>query len=338
MKADRGRIAAATTRLDPAVKLILLHGYDESATRELADRMARQFAGPAESLAAAAVEKDPQALAAAATSVSMFGDRVLVRVDGADDDTLAAVDAVLAGPGGNPVIVTAAGLKKTSKLLARVESDPHGLAWQIPEARPGDIAGVVIEAGADFGAVPGRGAARALFDACGSDRAVLRRELEKLALYLDATPDAPKTFELADLAAVGADMGDAEMGELVAGIAGGDAAAADQQLARLTAQNVAAIVIVRAVTRRFFTLLDLRQAVDGGASPRSAVDGARPPVFWKEKDALTAELSKWRTPMIRAALARLLGVERAIKRSGSAGEVLASQALLGLASQAGGRR
>ncbi len=343
MKADRSRIVAATARLDPGVKLVLLHGYDPSATRDLADRMVRQFASGTDPLsvevvAAASLDKDPQALAAAATAISMFGDRTVIRVDGADEDTLAAVAAVLDGPGGNPVIMIAGGLKKTSKLLLRVEGDAAALAYQAPEARPGDVAGLVEEAGREIGAVPGRGAARALFDACGQDRAVLRRELEKLALYLDGTPAEPKTFELADLAAVGADLGDAELGDLVAGVAGGDAAAADLHLTRLTAQNVAAIMIVRAVQRRFFTLLDLRAAVDGGASPRSAVEGARPPVFWKEKDALTAELSKWRTPMLRAALARLLGVERAIKRSGSAGEVLASQALLGLATQASGRR
>ncbi len=344
MKADRSRIGAATTRLDPAVRLVLLHGYDDSATRELADRMARQFqdAGnplAVESFAASVLAKDPNALAAAAAAVSMFGDRTLVRVDGAEEDTLPAVTAVLDGPGdGNPVIVVAGALKKTSKLLARVEADPHGLAYGIPEARPGDVAGLVDEAGRDFGALPGRSAARALFDACGGDRAVLRRELEKLALYLDATPDKPLTFELTDLAAIGADVGDAELGALVAGVAGGDAAAADLQLNRLAAQNVAAIQIVRAVSRRFWTLLDLRAAVDGGASPQSAVEGARPPVFWKDKPALMAELARWRTPMVRSALARLLGVERAIKRSGSAGEVLATQALLGLAVQAAGRR
>ena len=338
MKADKSRAVAATTRLDDRIKLVLLHGYDESATRDLADRMARQFGGAVDSLAAALIDKDPQALVAAATSVSMFGDRAGVRVDGAGEDALAAVDAVLAGPGGNPVIVVAGGLKKTSKLLARVEGDAAGLAYQVPEARAGDIGGVVTDAGADYGVVPGRGAARALFEACGADRAVLRRECEKLALYLDATPAAPQSFELADLAAIGADLGDAELGDLVAAVAGGDAAAADRQLARLATQNVAAIVIVRAVARRFFTLLDLRAAVDGGASPASAIDSARPPIFWKEKIPLAAELPKWRTPMLRAALARLLGVERAIKQSGSAGEVLAAQALLGLATQARGKR
>ncbi len=343
MKATPARIAAAITKLEPAIKLVLLHGYDQSATRDLADRMIHQFASgtdplSVETIAAASLDKDPQALAAAATAISMFGDRTVIRVDGADEETLPAVAAVLDGPGGNSVIVIAGALKKTSKLLLRAEGDPAALAYQAPEARPGDVAGMVEEAGREVGAVPGRGAARALFDACGQDRAVLRRELEKVALYLDGTPAEPKVFELADLAAVGADLGDAELGDLVAGVAGGDAAAADLHLTRLTAQNVAAIMIVRSVQRRFFTLLDLRGAVDGGASPRSAVEGARPPVFWKDKDARTAELSKWRTPMLRAALARLLGVERAIKRSGGAGEVLAAQALLGLATQASGKR
>lgn len=341
MKADRARIAAATTRLDPAVKLVLLHGYDESATRDLASRMARQFGDAAnplavETITAASLDKDPQALAAAATAVSMFGDRTLVRVDGADEDTLTAVAAVLDGPGGNPVIVTAGGLKKTSKLLLRVEADPHALAYAIPEARPGDIGGLVDEAGQEFGITAGRGAARALFEAVGGDRAVLRSELEKLALYVDATPEAPRPFELADLAAVGADIGDAEMGDLVAAVAGGNAAAADLQIARLSAQNIPAITQLRAVTRRFWLLLDLRQAIDGGASPLSAAKAAR--VFWKEEEAVAAEAGKWRTPMVRAALARLLGTERAIKRSGSAGEVLSAQALLGLATQAAGRR
>ena len=344
MKADRASIVAASARLDAKIRLVLLHGADDSASRDLADRFARQFddAGNPLSLDVVAANEltgDPARLAAAAANVSMFGDRTLVRVDGADEDALAAIDGLLdAAPGGNPVVVVAGALKKGSKLLARVEGDPACLAHvsYAPQAR--DAAGAVEETAHEVGLMPGRGAARALFEACGGDRLVLRRELEKLALYLDATPAAPLSFELGDLAAVGADIGDAETGALVAGVAGGDAAAADLQLARLMGQGIPAITLLRAVTRRFWQLLDLRGAVDGGASPSSAVDAARPPVFWKDKAPLAAELGKWRTPAVRAALARLLAAERAIKRRGSAGDVLAAQLLLGLATQAGGRR
>ncbi len=344
MKADRGAIVAAAAKLDAKVRLVLLHGADDSASRDLADRFARQFddAGnplSVDTIAASELTKDPARLVAAAANVSMFGDRTLVRVDGADEEMLAAVAALLDGPpGGNPVVVVAGTLKKGSKLLARVEGDPGCLAHvsYAPAAR--DASAAVDEIAREVGLTPGRGAARALFEACGGDRLVLRRELEKLALYVDATPAAPVGFDLGDLAAIGADIGDAETGALVAGVAGGDAATADLHWARLSAQGIPAITLLRAVTRRFWQLLDLRGAVDGGASPSSAVEGARPPVFWKDKPTLAAELGKWRTPAVRAALARLLAAERAIKRSGSAGDVLAAQLLLGLATQASGRR
>ena len=343
MKVDRPAIVAAAAKLDPKIRLVLLYGADDSASRDLADRFARQFDDAGNPLSvdvipANELTKDPARLAAAASNVSMFGDRTLVRVDGADEDALAAVAALLDGAPGNPVVVVAGNLKKGSKLLARVETDPACLAHvsYAPQAR--DAAAAVEEVAREVGLTPARGAARALFEACGGDRLVLRRELEKLALYLDATVAAPLSFDLGDLAAIGADVGDAETGALVAGVAGGDAGVADLHLTRLTAQGLPAITLLRAVMRRFWLLLDLRAAVDGGASPSSAVDAARPPVFWKDKPALAAELAKWRTPAVRAALARLLAAERAIKRSGSAGDVLATQLLLGLATQASGRR
>ena len=341
MKADRARILTQAAKLDPGVRLVLLYGGDDSASRELADRFVRQFAGSddplaVETIAAADLVKDPARLAAAAAARSMFGDRTLVRVDGADNDTTDAVAAVLDGPAGNPVVVVAGDLKKGSKLVALAEAAAGALALASYPPQPKDAAVAVAEVAGDFHLNAGRGAARALFDACAGDRQLLRREVEKLGLYLDATAADAKTFELADLAAIGADFGDAELFEIGGAIAGGDPAAADAVLARLA--KLGGIALLRATIRRFWQLLDLRAAVDGGASPDAAVKGARPPVFFKEQAAVAAELKVWRTPMLRAALARLLAEERAIKRSGSAGDVLALQALLGLAQQGRARR
>jgi DNA polymerase III delta subunit len=60
-------------------------------------------------------------------------------------------------------------------------------------------------------------------------------------------------------------------------------------------------------------------------------------VFWKEKATVAAQVGRWRTPQIRAVLNRLLETERAIKRSGTAGDVLATQAMLGIATLAATR-
>ncbi len=342
MKVDRPAIVAAAAKLDPKIRLVLLYGADDSASRDLADRFARQFDDAGNPLSvdvipANELTKDPARLAAAAANVSMFGDRTLVRVDGADEDALAAVAALLDGaPGGNPVIVVAGNLKKGSKLLARVETDPACLAHVSypPQAR--DAAAAVEEIARDVGLTPARGAARALFEACGGDRLVLRRELEKLALYLDATPAAPLSFDLGDLAAIGADFNDADFLAIGGLVSNGNVAAVDVALTHFGSGT--GIAILRQVARRFWQLLDLRAAVDGGASPESIVKSARPPIHYTQYDATAAALVTWRTPMIRSALARLLATERAIKRSGGAGDVLATQLLLGLATQARGRR
>jgi DNA polymerase-3 subunit delta len=92
------------------------------------------------------------------------------------------------------------------------------------------------------------------------------------------------------------------------------------------------------VERRFGLLLTLSGVVDGGASPQTAVDGARPPIFWKEKDAIAAELGLWPTPMIVRALADLLAAERDIKTSGSLGDSVAHAAILLLARRGAARR
>ncbi len=340
MKADRGALAAAIRKLDPAIRLVLLHGADTSASADLARTLARQFADPNDPLGETVIDAksltaDPAALVAAASEVSMFGGTRLIRVDDAGDDALAAVSQVLDAPAtGNPVVVVAGALKKASKLLTRVEGSPNALAYAsyAPEAR--DIAATIAEMAAEVGVRPTRAAVALLAEATGGDRGVLRQEIVKLALYLDATPEATVPAEASDVAAIGADLGDADFAALVDGVAGGKPAIADRQLSGFAASGIPGITLLRTVSRRFWLLLDLRAAVDGGASASRAVDGARPPVFWKEKGAVTAQLGQWRTPAIRGVLARLLAAERAVKRSGSAGDVAVAQLLLGIATQA----
>jgi DNA polymerase-3 subunit delta len=339
MKADRGALAAAIRKLDPACRLFLFHGADTSASADLARTLARQFADPNDPLGETVIDgksltADPAALVAAASEISMFGGTRLIRVDDGGDDVLPAVAQVLdAAATGNPVVVVAGTLKKGSKLLARVEGASNAMAYAsyLPEAR--DIAATIAELAAEVGVRPTRAAAALLAEATGGDRGILRQEIGKLALYLDATPTATVAAEAGDIAAIGADLGDADFTALVDGVAGGKPEVADRQLRGFAASGVPGITLLRTVARRFWLLLDLRAAVDGGASASRAVDGARPPVFWKEKGAVTAQLGAWRTPAIRGVLARLLAAERAVKRSGSAGDVAVAQLLLGIAQQ-----
>lgn len=340
MKADRGAMTAAIRRLDPAIRLVLLHGGDTAASSDLARQLGRQFADAGDPIgdtviAAATLTSDPAALVAAASEVSMFGGTRLIRVDDAGDDVLAAVDLLLDAPAAsNPVVIVAGILKKGSRLLAKAEAAPTALAHISYPADAAGNAAVIAAIASEYGLRPTRGAAAALAGATGGDRGIVRQELIKLALYLDATPTAPVAADVGDLDAIGADLGEADFSALIDGVAGGRPDVADRQLTGFATSGIPGITLLRAVARRFWLLLGLRQIVDGGASAARAVEGARPPIFWKEKPAVTAQLAQWRTPAVRAVLARLLAAERAVKQSGSAGDIAVNQLLLGIATQA----
>jgi len=332
VRADKG---FAPERVGADIRLSLFHGADEAASADLAAKLVAHLGGEVTALAPATLKEDPGRLADEAAAVSMFGDRRVIRVDGAGEESVEAVSLLLgASAAGNPVVMTAGGLKKGSKLLALVEDS--GLALGIvsyePDAR--DTGRIVDAVAAEFGLQPTREAGSRLLDACAGDRRLLRRELEKLALYLDAAPDRPQKLAPDAVAAVGAAIDDADFGALVEAVAGGRPADADRQVAKLLGQGIAGIALLRAVAKRLWLLADLRAAVDAGTPVQAAVEGARPPVFWKEKDSVAAQVQRWRAGALRHALDRLLAAERDIKRSGTAGDVLAAQALLAIAALA----
>jgi DNA polymerase-3 subunit delta len=341
MKVDVAQIQAMYRRWPDDVRIVLLHGQDAAASRDHADQIARQFADPAnpmavETLTGGVVGSDPQALVAAAGAMSMFGDRTLVRVDGLDDDSLPAITAIAEGPPGNPVIAVAGALKKGSKLQAYAEKSSAIASLVSYEPGLRDAQRLANEIGNPLGLRVGRDAAVALFEAAGGDRTIMRREIEKLGLYLDSDGDRPKSLEIADVLAVGVGVGDSDQFALGGAVAGGRMAIAADLLARLPTGM--GIVALRAVERRLTMLMGLRGVVDGGASPQTAVDGARPPIFWKEKEAVAAELTLWTTPALVRGLADILAAERAIKSSGSLGDMLAEATLLTLARRAAARR
>lgn len=337
MKVDAARIAAIAKRWPDEIRLVLLHGPDGAASRDMADQIARQFADATnpmaiETLSGAGLAADPGALAAAAGAMSMFGDRTLVRVDGMDDNGFDAVEALLAGPAGNPVVAIAGGLKKGSKLQALADRSPAIAALLSYEPTLRDAGRLVGDIGAELGLRPTREAAIMVFEGAGGDRTLIRRELEKLGLYCGATVAAPRPLEAADVAALAPGAGDVDQFGLAGAIASGQLAVVVDQLARLG--DGLGIAALRAVERRMTLLLTLRSAVDRGARPDAVVEAARPPIFWKEKPAIVEELAAWTTPALVAALAALLGAERAIKSRGSLGETLAQAAMLDLARRA----
>ncbi|MDP8994406.1 MAG: DNA polymerase III subunit delta, partial [Pseudomonadota bacterium] len=119
MKAD-GKQFERALKSPAETRFFLLHGPDEAGSRGLLKALAAAAGEDAErvDLAGAELKGDPARLADEAASISLFGGARYIVVEPAGDETVPALEALLAAPtAGNPVAVIAGSLKPSSKLL-----------------------------------------------------------------------------------------------------------------------------------------------------------------------------------------------------------------------------
>jgi DNA polymerase-3 subunit delta len=320
---------------DPAIRFILLSGPDESASRGLALEAVRALGDPQDpmsltDLSADELKADPAKLADEAASVSMFGSRRVIRVTGAADSTAEAVRILLAAPvAGNPVVMLAGDLSKTSTLRKLAEDSAHALALHSYPLAGAELDRWLQAEARTLGLRLDSSVTDRLLSATGADTGILASELAKFALYLDATPETPRALDRSHLAALGADSAEEDMGLLVNAIVAGNAAAAERQLRLL--EGSSAIPALRALARRLLQMAEARTAVDNGQQPQAAVRALRPPIFYKDADMVAAALRNWPMPRIRKALSALLAGEQAIKTPRGPGESAGWQVIAALA-------
>jgi len=333
VKANRGQIERALNAPTADIRLFLLYGPDESGSRALAERLERAMGADAEriDLEGSDLKGDPARLADEAASISLFGGARHIRVAPAGDECLGAVEALLgAERAGNPAVLIAGGLKATSKLLQLGLASPAAMVFASypPEGQEADRLAMAMAR--DAGLRLDADAAARLARAAGSDRAVLAREIEKLALYLDAAPDRPSEAGHDALDAIGADAGESDLSRMVEAVMGGRPDGIGPELARLAQEGIDGIALLRALLRRLHLLIQLRAEVERGATPDAVIASAGKSLFWKEKDAVTRQLRMWPAARLATALGRVLDAERAVKSSASAGPMLVDAELIAI--------
>lgn len=315
----------------PPARLFLFFGPDSAQAADLADRLAARLGGERIDFDARTLKQDPARLAAEAAAVSMFGDKHVLRV-AADESVAEAAQLLLEAPAaGHPVILVAGDLKGTSPLrkIAEKHSSARSLACYLPDAQT--FARLAREAARARGLDPDPAALTLLTAATAPERGVLAQEVDKLATYLEATPDTPKRLDPDHVRALVAGEAAADIDPLIDALSVRDMKAAAHHLTRLEAERTSGVTLIRAAARRLAQLSDARAAIDAGSTPEAAVDAMRPPIFWKAKPAFLAALKRWRGEELAAAQTRLLAAERGVKSAASVGETLAFRALLEIA-------
>jgi DNA polymerase III subunit delta len=341
VKPAEAKLRRALDGADPAIRLYLLYGPDEAGSRALAARLGVAVGADAEriDLTAAQLKGDPARLADEAAAISLFGGRRWIRLDPATDDALEAIGALLEAPAaGNPVAAIAGALRKDSKLVKLVEASSAALSHvsYLPEGRDADA--VVVEGGRELGLMLRPDVAHRLALATGGDRALIGRELEKYALYLDAAPDRPKPLEHDALDALGAAMEEGDLSALTNAVFSGRPADADAELARLGSEGMEGIPVIRALGRRALQLAQLRSGMAQGESIDRVMETAGRAIFWKERDIIRGQLSRWTPETLATAVTRLGEAERQVKASGYPGHALVEEEVLAIARFAARRR
>ncbi|WP_198372358.1 DNA polymerase III subunit delta [Roseomonas rosulenta] len=333
-KLDARRIAGFLA--DPgAARIVLVFGEDGGLVRERADALVRAVAGDDPfrlvDVPRDVAAKDAGLLAAEAATPALTGGRRLVRVRDATDGLANAAKAVLAGSGPGLVLLEAGSLDGRKGLRAALEKAGPEAAVIACYAETGAALEASITALLnDFGVSAEPSAVAWMAQRLGEDRLVMRRECEKLALYVGASGRVTEEDAVASLS----EGSTLDLDAALLAATEGDAARADRALDAAFAEGAHAVQVVRGALRHVQRLEVAAMAVARGAAPKDAVDGLRPPVFFKSRPSFERALRLWRPEMLAAAGAALLDAERATKTTGMPDTAVARAAVMGLAREA----
>ena len=294
MKGAKANIGRAVDQPDPQLRFYLFHGPDEAQSRALAQRLLDALGATKFIVAATAVKSDPATLADEAGAMSLFGGPRAIWVEPAGDEIAGGVEALLEAPAcESPVVAIAGPLRKTSALLKLAEASPQALAYvsYVPEGQ--DAERMVVEVGRRYGLKISASVAARIAEGCTNDQGLAAQELQKLALYVDASPQSPKELVHEAVDAVGAGTSEGDFLRLADLALGGDLDALAGELSRLPPGGSEAIPVVRSLQRRLLMLAPARARMERGDSLDGVMTSLGRSLFWKDKAMVAKLLATW---------------------------------------------
>jgi DNA polymerase-3 subunit delta len=313
VKANKGSIGRALDQPNSDVRFYLFHGPDEAQSRALAQRLLEALGATKSALFSGAIRSDPASLVDEASAMSLFGGRRMIWIEPATKDIEEGVAALLDAPSiENPVVAIAGALTKASALLKLAEGSPRALAYAsyLPEGQ--DAERMVTDLGRRFGLKISPSVAARLAAAAKNDQAVVTQELEKLALYVGAAPEAPKELDHAAVDAVGADDSEGDFQRLADLALEGRIQDLSDELARIPAGGSEAIPVIRSLQRRLLMLAPIRARVERGERLDAVMTSLGKSLFWKDKSKIEAMLRKWSSEGLATAAERAGELERSL--------------------------
>ncbi len=302
-------------KLDPRYKALLFYGSDAGLISERA-RDAVRFAmgtdgeaGETIRLHDEDISADPDRLAVELQTIPMFGGRKIVHASMGRRMAASLADALSEPEHLESFLVVEAGNLKPSDKIRKIfegAASTAAIACFADDAR--DLASVALEVLGARGISISKDVQDYLVARLGSDRALSRQEIEKLALYADG--QAEVTIE--DVDAIVGDASEQALDKVAIAAALGQAGRAVREFDRSVAAGLAPQAIALGVQRHFMRLYRIQLALGEKGSLKAAFKMARPPVHFKLEGSFTQQCKNW--PLARLARANTL-IQAAIKRA-----------------------
>ena len=322
----------------PNVRAVLVYGPDSGLVGERAATLARAGgADPEDPFATTTLREEdlagaPGRLLDEAAAIPWGGGVRVVRVRGASDALAPALSALLERPPeGAFVVVEAGDLGPRSRVRRLFEGAARGAAVPCYPDDDDARARLIRETLRAGGKEIEPAALEYLSRRLGGDRALARRELDKLALYaLDR--DGAVTREMA--AECVGDEAERALEDVALAAAAGDVAELARAWDRVVAAGQRDVAVLRALARHLQRLHAVSVARDSGASVERAMAALRPPVFFRSKAAFAAQIAGWTTARIEEALDAASRAERSCKTTGTPGGLVCERTLFRIAGAA----
>lgn len=293
-------------------------------------------AGERVELSGSDLKRDPVLLADEARSSSLFGGtrHILVRAQG--DEVLDAVGNHLLAQGeACPVLIVASGATDKSRVAKLLEGRSDALVGMFYPPEPGEIVGAVRQMAAAAGIKLAGNLAERIAGACLYDLRLAQSEVDKLALYLDASPQSPRAADAAALDAIGAASEEDGLTPIVNAVLAGDRARLAGEIARLRELSLNPVGVLLAVERRAAQLAQLAARLGRGNLRQFIVaEKNAKRIFWRDERDIEVQLGIWRGKQLSRLVERLTALHRSLIGNSQMAEVLLVQGLTDIAREA----
>ena len=337
MKVTGRSVESLLRGVDASIAAVLLYGPDRGLVRERADRLSAVVSGDAadpfrvSEVAGARLRSEPSLIVDEAAALTLDGGRRVVRLRDAGDAAADAIETFLSMASlGGLLLIEADDLGPRSSLRRLCEAAGNAAALACYHDEEADVGRLIDDELRRAGLRLADDAREYLAAALGGDRGVTRREIEKLISYI-GTPAEGRTVTLADAMACIGDSAALTIDDLMLAIGDGDLAAVENLTTRSLQEGNTPVALLRAAGRHF---LRLHQVAGADGDRQRAVDGLRPPVFYKHKPRVLAQAQRWPIGQLHRAIDRLTHAESDCKRTGAPDVTLCRRALLEIAARA----